>query len=102
MLNRVLFLEGSVVSSLPCLVKRGNMNIAFLCFCFFLAFVRMREGNHCFRSGRFPPLMGKGSRSFPSRRVHIARKCGFEVDLLCLKKDRVAEVGFGPRVWPFW
>ena len=31
--------------------------------------------------------------TFPSRRVHITIKCGFEVDPFSLKKDRMAEGG---------
>ena len=113
-LNRVHILRkikprGSLVSGLPCLSPlEGNISIAFLCFCFFLAYFYEGRENRCFKSVVLFLLdWGRRRRPFkvsifPSRRGHTMIKYGFEVDPFSMKIYRMAEKGTFSQVWPFW
>ena len=87
-----------MVSSLLYLAerKRKQQHRVPLCLLFPVLFSRGRRGKSLFQVWSDFSFSGVGGGvlsklTFPSRRVHITRKCGFEVDPFSLKQYRMAE-----------
>ena len=92
-----------MVSSLPYLAERKRKQHHRVSLCL--------RGKSLFQVWSDFSFNGEGGGvlsklTFPSRRVHITRKCGFEVDPFSLKKYRMAQRGrflesglFGQKEW---
>ena len=85
------------ISNLPCLAERREQQHSVSLYLLFpVLFSCGRRGKPLFQvwSDFSFNEEGGGALSmltFPSRRLHITIKCGFEIDPFFLKKDRMAE-----------